>query len=252
MAANVTWDNAFQAVPDDTDAANQGANAIRTFKEAVNERFELEMNFRDGTKPFIKAGIASVVNVNATATIAGLSSPSNGALAFDTTTKAFKYYASQWVTAEINHNNLGNLTGGDPHTQYLAKAGGTVTGNIAMGAGKTVDTVDVSVLKTDFDDHAANDDIHGGEGGGGGNSFGSWVPKANNTDLTATTDGVVVAYGRCTNMYIRSGPNYRCRVNSAANSHYHSLTCPVANGDSYEVVTTANYGTIYVWWLPLA
>ena len=54
----VVWDDAFEAEPDDTDAANQGANAIRQFKEAINERLELEMNFRTGTKPFLKAGIA--------------------------------------------------------------------------------------------------------------------------------------------------------------------------------------------------
>lgn len=47
----------------------------------------------------------------------------------------------------VSHAVLTNLTTGDPHTQYLAKAGGTMTGNIAMTGTGTVDGIDISEHK---------------------------------------------------------------------------------------------------------
>lgn len=41
---------------------------------------------------------------------------------------------TSWLaTSSIDHNSLNNLTTGDPHTQYLLKAGGTMAGAINMG-----------------------------------------------------------------------------------------------------------------------
>ena len=62
---------------------------------------------------------AAVTAASTKITLAG--SPSAAALA------AFSIDVAE---ANLTHNNLGGLTTGDPHTQYLLKAGGTMTGNL--------------------------------------------------------------------------------------------------------------------------
>lgn len=56
---------------------------------------------------------------------------------------------------QLQHSELGALTTGDPHTQYLLKAGGTLTGNVAANVGVTIDGVDLSVHVADIDAHHA-------------------------------------------------------------------------------------------------
>lgn len=57
-----------------------------------------------------------------------------------------------------------------PPTGYVRRAGDTMTGNLGMGAGLTVDGVDVSEIK-----------------------LGTWLSRTVNTVYQASTDGVVVS-----------------------------------------------------------
>ena len=61
--------------------------------------------------------------------------------------------ATNAAFTQLQHSELGGLITGDPHTQYLLKAGGTVTGNVAAANGVTFDGVDL-------DQHVANADAH--------------------------------------------------------------------------------------------
>lgn len=45
-------------------------------------------------------------------------------------------------------------------SRYLQLSGGTITGNVAVDAGVTIDGVDVSAFKGNFDTHTGNSDIH--------------------------------------------------------------------------------------------
>lgn len=61
--------------------------------------------------------------------------------------------ASTAAFTQLQHSELGDMTTGDPHTQYLLKAGGTISGNITVVHGITIDGIDISA-------HAANADAH--------------------------------------------------------------------------------------------
>ena len=63
--------------------------------------------------------------------------------------------ASAAAFTQLQHTELGSLTTGDPHTQYLLKAGGALTGNVTASAGVTIDGVDISVHVADVNAHHA-------------------------------------------------------------------------------------------------
>ena len=143
----VTWDSAFELVPADTEEAKYGADEIRDLKLAISERLELEMNFKTGTQPLIKAGKAAVVYLGDTAAIAALTGMSTGALAWDTTLKVLKRYSgATWAILDLDHGALSGLAD-DDHTQYLnlTKAAQELTENLAVTALKTIDGRDLSV-----------------------------------------------------------------------------------------------------------
>ena len=79
----ITWDANFEASPKDTDEAKYGAEKIRDLKLAISERLELEMNFKTGTQPLIKAGKAAVMFTGTTEEIASLTGMSVNALAWE-------------------------------------------------------------------------------------------------------------------------------------------------------------------------
>lgn len=254
------WDNAFEISPANSDAANQGAAKIRELKTAISERLELEMNFKTGTKPLVKAGIASVCYPGNTAQINALSSPANYALAFNTQTKTFMYYNAGWANAQIDHDGLANLTGSDPHTQYLnlTKASQTLSANLSVANNITIDGVDISSQKTACDiisaafmahDTANASDAHTG---GIGSAFGSYDSSsyAVNTVYTASTDGFVVGYANTTiiSFYTPNG-TLMYNVSSEAN-HYLSVCCPVRKGISWRMSIVGS-GTNKVSWLPI-
>lgn len=64
------------------------------------------------------------------------------------TTAAF----TQLLHTEID---AASMTTGDPHTQYLLRSGGTLTGNVAANVGVTIDGVDLSVHVADINAHHA-------------------------------------------------------------------------------------------------
>lgn len=143
-----TWNANFEASPADSDAWKYGANKIRELKVAISERLELEMNFKTGTQPLIKAGIASVCYSGNTTDINALANMSANALAWDTTLAVLKRYnGNAWVALTSDHANLANLTTGDPHTQYLKldKANQTISANLTVSANTTIDGRDLSV-----------------------------------------------------------------------------------------------------------
>jgi len=95
---SVTWDAAFELSPADTDEAKYGATRIRELKLAISERLELELNFKTGTQPLLKAGKAAVCYSGNTAAIDALTGMSAGALAHDTDLNVLKRYSgSAWV-----------------------------------------------------------------------------------------------------------------------------------------------------------
>ena len=142
----ITWDANFEASPKDTDEAKYGAEKIRDLKLAISERLELEMNFKTGTQPLIKAGKAAVIFMGTTTEINALTGMSTGAFAWDTTLNALKRYSgTEWVILNADHGALLGLAD-DDHTQYLnlTKAGQELTQNLAVAASKTVDGRDIS------------------------------------------------------------------------------------------------------------
>jgi hypothetical protein len=143
-----TWNTAFEASPADTDEAKYGANKIRELKTAISERLELEMNFKAGTQPLLKAGICAVLYLGTTTEITALVDMSAGALAWDTDLKQLKRYSgSAWVVLDLDHGSLGGLTD-DDHPDYLKldKAGQTITEDVACDAGIKIDGVDISEI----------------------------------------------------------------------------------------------------------
>ena len=63
--------------------------------------------------------------------------------------------ATTMSISQLQHSELGALTTGDPHTQYLLRAGGNLTGNVTANGGVTIDGVDLSVHVADPDAHHA-------------------------------------------------------------------------------------------------
>ena len=156
-----TWDASFEASPADSDEAKYGANKIRELKTAVSERLELEMNFKTGTRPLIKAGQASVCLQANTTDIANIANMSNHAIAWDTTLKVFKGYNSNWVTFDMDHGALSGKSD-DDHPQYLSanKANQTIEANISCAANVTIDGIDI-------DEHANANAVAAHTGGVG-------------------------------------------------------------------------------------
>ena len=142
----ITWDANFEALPKDTDEAKYGAEKIRDLKLAISERLELEMNFKTGTQPLIKAGKAAVIYIGTTAEIDALTGMSVGAFPWDTTLKVLKRYSTTWDILDIDHGALSGLAD-DDHTQYLnlAKASQELTESLAVTDLKTIDGRDLSV-----------------------------------------------------------------------------------------------------------
>lgn len=237
MANTVTWDANFEADPDDTDAANAGANEIRELKLAISERLEEEMNFKAGSSPLLKPGIAAVIYEGNTTDIGALANHANGAMAIDTTTCSLKRSNSvSFSNMVINHNTLADRTNATAHTQYLLLTGGNVTGNISMAATKTVDGVDVSNLA-----NAANGDYLSG-------TFSSANANANNV---ASSDGFIVAYASCTSIEVLIAGTRRVYNTSASNAVSSSVMCPVSNGTTYRVNFANVAGTPYVYFVAL-
>lgn len=157
---NIVWDDAFEATPAPTDEIRYGCYQIQDLKKAIRERLELEMNFKSGTRPLLKAGKASVLFYGTTAEINALTDVSPGALAWDTTLHMFKRYSgTAWITLTLDHADLSGLSA-DDHPQYLKldKANQTLTQDLAVAAGKKIDGRDISVDGANLDTLMAKSD----------------------------------------------------------------------------------------------
>jgi len=130
-----TWNDTFEASPADTDEVKYGAQKIRELKKAISERLELEMNFKAGSKPLVKAGVASVCYTGTANEIANISEPSDGAIAWDTENDALKRYdasANAWET-------LFSLSSQLIHVQEQGTQGGSSNGK--SGKRRALNTV---------------------------------------------------------------------------------------------------------------
>ena len=159
-----TWDAAFEASPADADEYKYGANKIRELKTAISERLEQEMNFKTGTQPLIKAGIASVCYAGNTTDIANLANMSANAFSWDTTLKVFKRYSgANWAILDIDHGQLSGMTD-DDHPRYLSvnKANQSILANVSCAANVTIDGVDISAhaAASAMAAHANNIGVH--------------------------------------------------------------------------------------------
>lgn len=144
---SITWDSTFESQPADTEEINQGASRIRSLKVAIREREELEHNFQTGTSPFHKRGQCSVVYYGTKTDIFNLSNPPNGSIGYATDEKRFYVHdGTNWRHCQINHDDLLNLTSGDPHPQYLKldKTSQTLQQDLFVASGKTIDGRDIS------------------------------------------------------------------------------------------------------------
>lgn len=265
------WDNAFEISPANSDAANQGAAKIRELKTAISERLELEMNFKTGTKPLIKAGIASVCYPGNTAQINALSSPANYALAFNTQTKTFMYYSSGWANAQVDHGSLYGLTGTDHHTQYLnlTKAGQILYANLDVDTGIKIDGVDIGAANaaltaniancnSNLANHVANK-ANVAHTGGIGNAFGSWSSTGAyvaNSNYTASTDGIVVCTAHSSSIAFYTPADdllYKAYAvaYSAPSEETMSIMCPVRKSATWRFQTGIGGGSVYIFFLPV-
>lgn len=255
----VTWDAAFEADPGDPDAANQGANEIRKLKLGISERLELETNFKTGTQPLIKAGIASVCYSGNTTQIGALSSPSANALAYNSQLAELQRYSgAAWANLQINHGTLANLTAGDPHTQYLKldKANQELSANLDVSADVTVDGVDISNLATDLANHAAGT-ASSQHTNGVGNALGSWDEESydSNSNYTANTDGFVIARAYANYISIKTPSDnanaYAYNGFTSANQIHRTVICPIRKDDTWRVDSSAGAANTTVRWIPL-
>ena len=115
--------------------------------------FEKDLHFRSDTRYLGKLEHANTADRAYTlpdkdGTVAMISDVSASATTIADTASVNLTLAGSQVSADVipagvDHNSLANLTTGDPHTQYLPKAGGALTGNVTADAGVLVDGVDV-------------------------------------------------------------------------------------------------------------
>jgi len=211
-----TWDAAFEAVPADTDEAKYGADVIRDLKVAVSERLELEMNFKTGTQPLIKAGVAAVIYQGTTTEIVALDTAavsSDGALAWDTTLKTFKRSVSHVF------GRIGEIPSGTKMLFYadVAPAGWTID--------NTLNDKVVFVTKGS---------AAGGQTGGGAHSTGSWTISGIAADSHVLTTAEMPAHthseqGVGAGNSLASGVNYGAPFTTSGSTgggggHVHTAT----------------------------
>jgi hypothetical protein len=80
-------------------------------------------------------------------------------------------------------------------------------------------------------------------------SYGTWASKTVDTEYTATTQGVVHAYGQGGSYLEGFTPTATQRTASIGSGNYYpGLTMLVRKGDTWKV--TINSGIATVWWLP--
>ena len=250
----ITWDANFEASPKDTDEAKYGAAKIRELKLAISERLELEMNFKTGTQPLIKAGKAAVIFIGTTTEINALSGMSVGAFAWDTTLKVLKRYSgTAWDILDIDHGTLSGLAD-DDHTQYLnlAKASQELKESLTVTDLKTIDGRDISVDGANLDTHKAGTAAAQHAAGLGlKNVLGAWETKANDTVYQAATDGFVLCRGD-TDVAVAgytdgSNPPTTERIRQASSQNsINSFTMPVRKNDYWKVT-----GGSVIYWIPL-
>jgi len=250
----VTWNATFNSLPQDTDAANNGANEIRILKVAIANRCNLEMNWEDESAPLLKAGVAAVCYAGNQTDIDALSSPSNGALAYNDELHVFqRANDDSFANLSIYHNELGNLSGDiDDHPQYLKldKANQTLTANLSVDTDITIAGSNVANLAP----HEANDAATAHANGLGvilgTPEFSGYTEGANNE---TTTDGILV-----TREYLVAAKTLSVYLDGAvramgggplttANSHV-TLTIPVPKGSTWRVVGN---GGAAMYWFPI-
>ena len=256
----ITWDANFEASPKDPDEAKYGAAKIRELKLAISERLELEMNFKTGTQPLIKAGKAAVIYAGTTAEIAALTGMSVGALVWDTAISALRRYSTSWDVLSARHGALLDLAS-DDHTQYLHldKDGQRIQRSVAVTDSKTIDGRDLSVDGAKLDTLAVQV------------GFGAWSSLGLDTVYGTDKDGFVcaaftsIAQDRAcyvTGYTDGSNPPTTARASAGATSvagvdcaQLNSFTMPVKKGEFFKVAFTNITGggayTLVIYWIPL-
>jgi len=254
----VTWDGTFEASPADTDEWKYGASKIRELKTAISEREELEHDFKVGAQPFHKAGKCSVLYVGTTTEINAFTGMSAGSIAWDATLKVLKRYSgTAWAILDIDHGQLSGLAD-DDHTQYLHlnKAAQTLSQNLIVASGKTVDGRDISVDGDAFDTHKAGT-ASAQHAAGLGTVFGAWETKSGDTVYQAATDGLVVAYttgDQGMEGYTDGSTSPTTLVTKQGYGDYSinsAVTFPVRKGDYWKVKGIETQTGVYVRWLPI-
>lgn len=149
------WSANFEANPEDTDSANNGANEIRALKVMIRERGDLEHQWANSGNGTHRPGIAGVCYVGNTAQIANLANMAVGGLAWDTTLLCFKVReANAWTRRDVIPANTAML-----FVQAAAPTGWTLDAN-------------------------NNDKLIRVANANGGNSGGNWTPTLANSQYT--------------------------------------------------------------------
>ena len=253
----VTWDGAFEASPADVDELKYGANKIRELKAAISEREELEHDFKVGAQPFHKAGKCSVLYVGTTTEINALTGMPAGSIAWDTTLTVFKKYSgTAWEVCQYDHGGLAGLAD-DDHPQYLKldKTGQTLSQNLAVSAGITVDGRDVSVDGASLNTHKEGTAASQHAGGLGlGTIFGLWdADKVKDTIYQAATDGLVigVSLSDSTGLYGYTDAATPPTVLRSSCPGLGSITMAVKKGDYWKIVLWGAGVSYSLYWLPI-
>ncbi len=120
-----SWD---ETTPADSSLASLIGQDIRQFKQDVSERLQTCTNFGTPTDTGLPKLTTCWQLIGLDASLPA--APPDGRQYYATDTK--KWYVANggaWVfAASVDHSLLSTLTTGDPHTQYVLKAGSTSTG----------------------------------------------------------------------------------------------------------------------------
>lgn len=139
MAFTITWDDAFESVPNDDSWGYDIDTFLNNIKIAVRERAELEHIWKVGaTDGQHVPGLVRVLLYDTEANILAYSGKKDAFAFSSDTKKPFRNTAdgANWVVIDIDHGSLSGLTD-DDHTIYLL-ADGTraLTGNLNAGSKK--------------------------------------------------------------------------------------------------------------------
>ena len=240
-----TWNDTFEAKPDDDNYGYEIDNYIRKLQIAIRERMEVEHIWKIGATD-------------------GEHSPGECKIVYVGTKSTFPTAKKNCMAIATDESNR----------PYICLVDGTwtvfslayINANIEVADSVTIDGVDISAhaAGTAKSQHTAGmgDHTHestGAEGGRLTSIFGVWASKSEDTVYTAATDGEVHAYAtsvgnNCTLTGYTDSNNppttVRVLQKDPSDNATVCIKMSVRKGDYWKVVA-ANESASYIFWLPI-